>query len=937
MGSKGSNTTTQTTAPDSQAMEAYRALLARATNVASQPYSPYGGELTAGINTQQQAGIGNINQYSGWAQPYMQQAAGYATQLGQGPSAEDIARYQSPYTQQVVNATQAQFARSNAAQQNDLRARAAAAGALGGNAAPIAAADMAYQQQQGQAPVIAGLYARSYDQALQAWQQGRGQAAGQLSNIGVAGQQAGLAGAGAQLGAGTVQQQNEQQRLNALYQQYQMAQAFPYQQTQWLAGVQTGVGSQMGGTGTTTAPAPNPWGQIAGLGLTALSFANRGGRIRGFAVGGEASQQSGVGASPYGNIDWLPQIGLTRGRGAPEPPRPQEDKSNPIKDAMGFARGLQRNRSGVAAAPMDIRYDAVPTSGVGDIIPSFTSPWAGVNGNPIYRRGGGVRGYQDAGAVYDDGGEFPDDALIPTPVKTISYPGFGGDAPLPFEERWAPTKEAVGVGDFDPRGDNNSLAYSPDLREPPKMPVNFPGAEPPADVPQTRGVAGPPPGWIPAPREGSPDARPIPRGVIPPRDIPDQGAPPAAASRSGLFGLGIPSEYRMPMLTAGLAMMANRSPHLGVALGEAGLAGVGAYVGQQNKAQERAFEEKKFKLSEARLDNETRRLDQAAKMALENLKLGTRRVEAIEARTEAENWRPTGTMTEDGQPIVYNTKTGEHRNGITKEPIKPGEKIKSAKDITVSGLTPTALDTIAERILLADPKAIPPSIGRDPQGRADVRAATNRAYELGEKRGMSPAEIAKHIASASADWQGRMAGERTLGVQESKMGTAGFEAKGAINLARGIIDKVPRTGFLPFNQLIELYKKKTLNPDQAELFTRTQGVINAYAAVMARGANVTTDASRHRAEELLQTAFDAPTYKRVLETMESEIDMALNSPERMRQFYRQRSGEKAFESAPKPDAAPPPAAAAPAAKPARVKQNGHTYELQPDGKYKAID
>src|SRR4029077_21050707 len=138
--------------------------------------------------------------------------------------------------------------------------------------------------------------------------------------------------------------------------------------------------------------------------------------------------------------------------------------------------------------------------------------------------------------------------------------------------------------------------------------------------------------------------------------------------------------------------------------------------------------------------------------------------------------------------------------------------------------------------------------------------------------------------------------QRTLGTQEAKMGTAGFEARGAIQLGRDAIEHVPRTSFLPLNQLIQGFQKQTLSPEQAELFTRTQGIINAYAAVMARGANVTTDASRHRAEELLNTAADPAVYNRVLDTMNSEIEMAINAPDKMRDFYMKKYGAAAGTS-----------------------------------------
>ncbi len=130
---------------------------------------------------------------------------------------------------------------------------------------------------------------------------------------------------------------------------------------------------------------------------------------------------------------------------------------------------------------------------------------------------------------------------------------------------------------------------------------------------------------------------------------------------------------------------------------------------------------------------------------------------------------------------------------------------------------------------------------------------------------------------------------------EAKMGSAAFEAEGAIKLVRGVIEKLPRTAFLPFNKLVESYSKKTLNPDQAELYARAQAIVNTYSAVMSRGANVVTDSARHHAGELLNTAYDAKTFNRVLDTMLNEIEMAKASPARMQQFYREHYGPKAVE------------------------------------------
>lgn len=254
----------------------------RSQGVANTPYQAYTGQLTAPVNAQQQMGIGNINSNAGFATPYIQQAAGMTTGASNPLTAEQIQNYQNPYTQSVVDATQAQFAKQNAVQQAQVKGNSIARGALGGNRLGVAQGAMAGQQAAAQAPVIAGLYNQSYQNALQTanqqYQQNPLAAGYQLGNLGVAGQTAALSGAGAQLGAGNLMQQTQQAEDTARYQQYMQQQAYPFQTTQWLAGLQSGVGSQLGSTstsagqGTSTPPPPNPWNQALGLGMTAASM-----------------------------------------------------------------------------------------------------------------------------------------------------------------------------------------------------------------------------------------------------------------------------------------------------------------------------------------------------------------------------------------------------------------------------------------------------------------------------------------------------------------------------------------------------------------------------------------------------------------------------------------------------------------------------------------
>lgn len=252
-------------------MALYQKLLQQAQGVAATPYTPYGGELVAPINAQQQQGIAGVNAAANSAQPYMNKAYQYAQDAAQPITQQQIEQYMSPYTKNVVDATQNQFNSQNAQQQQKLLGNAIAQGALGGNRVAVGQAALANQQQLAQAPVIAGLQNQGYQTGLNtalSQQQAMALGANSLGTLGVAGQNAALTGAGAQIGAGTLEQQTQQAKDAAAYQQFMQQQGYPFQTLQWLAGLGTGVGSQMGGTssGTNTQTQPGPSGFSSVLG-----------------------------------------------------------------------------------------------------------------------------------------------------------------------------------------------------------------------------------------------------------------------------------------------------------------------------------------------------------------------------------------------------------------------------------------------------------------------------------------------------------------------------------------------------------------------------------------------------------------------------------------------------------------------------------------------
>ncbi len=693
---KGSNTTsnTSTSSADPQAAALYRDILTRAQGVASTPYQSYTGELTAPINAQQQAGIGNINANANYASPYIQQAAGLAGASTAPITAQTIQQYQNPYTQQVIDATTQQMGHDNQVAMANLQGNQIAQGALGGNATGVAKGVLAGQQARTQASTVAGLYNQSYQQALGAAQQQQqtGLAgANALANYGISGQNAALAGAAAQVGAGTLQQQTQQAQDTANYGQFTQQQAYPYQQLQWLAGLGTGVGSNLGGTssGTTTGPAPNQTAQYLGLGLSAAGMflsdarakediehigkTNDGQNIYRYRYKGQPGYHigliaqevkrehpdsvargsnglnyvdlkgatedavsrasgGGVGGVPWeGAQGWIPTMQIHGGSGAPHasaPGLPQQQGmsaadisklASGITDVGGKMKGL--DWSGAYNAGMgNLSGDSWgggsfwkgdQFAGTGDApLPGLSAADYGMG----FAGGGGVLGYAPSSGDDPDVMDWLTNKRLPgyenapapppnfndrwggmsSSATPLEAPDGYADGPANFEERAQPTKDAIASGAFDEQG-----AGQTDFQGTPAMQAANRGLVP---VPGRRPDGAPGPVQAPddddaetavasAGRSGRGAGAPVmafgpegQRGGY--RDLPDAIRRPGGEEPG--FGLGyLTKNQQTGLLAAGLGMLASRSPFLGNAVGEGGLAGLHAY-GSANEADRKA-------------------------------------------------------------------------------------------------------------------------------------------------------------------------------------------------------------------------------------------------------------------------------------------------------------------------------------------------------------
>lgn len=315
-GSSGTstNTTVTNSDPPEYVAQAYKDLLARATDVANTPLSTYSGATVAGLTDDQLAAFNTIANSQNIQTPYYN-SANSALQASQNNlwngvqtySPEAISQYYNPYLNDVINSTMANINETNAQQQTQLQGNAISSGAWGGDRAGVAAAELARQQGLAANQTLANLQSEGYTNAQNMFQQQQAQqlstnqaqaglnqnAATGYSNLGTSAQNASLQGASAQLQSGALQQQQEQNILNVPYQQWQAQQSYPFETTQFLENAVFGLPSSgtTSSTSTGTSPAASTTSQLAGLGLTglslygALSGSKNGGRV-GYANGG---------------------------------------------------------------------------------------------------------------------------------------------------------------------------------------------------------------------------------------------------------------------------------------------------------------------------------------------------------------------------------------------------------------------------------------------------------------------------------------------------------------------------------------------------------------------------------------------------------------------------------------------------------------------------
>jgi hypothetical protein len=297
------------------------------------------GELGLGMAGQQLTGAGTA---MAGAQPYITQAAGLT-----GPmTGQQLTDYMSPYQQQVIDTTLAEFDKQAAMRQQGISDAAVAMGGYGGGREGVMQAEYQTQSDRDRAALEAQLRNQGFSQAQAARQAdlatrlGIGGAQQQYASglAGLAGQRAGLAGqqgalAQAQLGLGGAQQALAGAQLGA-------GQAYlaPGQMMAGIAGQQAGTAgqraalaqAQLGAGQTEQAMIGRDVGLAGQVGAMDQAYAQ--------AVMDADREKARMGLyEPMERLGWLGQglTGLMGGMG-PQYQFQQAPNPNPLAQALGM-------------------------------------------------------------------------------------------------------------------------------------------------------------------------------------------------------------------------------------------------------------------------------------------------------------------------------------------------------------------------------------------------------------------------------------------------------------------------------------------------------------------------------------------------------------------------------------------------------------------------
>ncbi len=803
MGGK-TKTATSTTSPPAAVQAQYQALLDRASGVSQLPYQ----NTVAPFNPSQQAAFGQFDQIPG---QYLGQATADATAAGAPINAGQIQNYTNPFQSDVIDATMANINETNAEQQNQVKGNAIAQGALGGNRTGVAQGELARQQGLANNATLAGLNAANYQQALAAAQADRaaaGAGAGLFGNL----QSQAIQGATAQLGAGTVQQEQASQEL-------QNQASFPYQQSSWLSQILGTTGPLEGTTTTQKTPAPGILGQIVGGGLALLGLpgGSLGGKLLSGLFGGSGGGATGAANASLGSSGLLPAL-YKYGGGIG------------MRPAYAYGGGIGGSYGG-----------GVGSGGMPDMltkaIAMARAMKAGMGGiGTPHMASGGITATALSPFSYDPYSAVPIGAGLPTSTFSPTTTTFGPDAstfspapnpqpsiipsPLPAPPAATPITPIGWSVPPDPYGITDPSTAAADA-------TATDTTSPDQNVPTVSDYANPTATSAPT----APAAAAAAAGIAPSTASPAGGI---GSAQHPILNAFLNRPLNVPLIAAGLGMLASQSPFFGTQIGEGGLAGVKTYQDQQAAAATLAQQKAQQDYQNRTLDLEAARLDQTSRNEAASLALQAKPKYA-RIGTDTFNQPIYGFITADGQVTDISGNPVGSTDGFGNVDLASGPtatpddaNYATAVIPNTGGLTQAAID---QKALSNLANGVQPPTGRTGAAGMQNAAISNRMAAIGG-----------NLAGNKADFK---ALSSSLGTQTSYLNNVQRSFNTANTTLQSILGWMQQNNINPsqfpdFNSMINYGATRGLDVGPVRGFMSQIAQLRAeYAQVLARNGDLT--------------------------------------------------------------------------------------------------
>lgn len=201
--------------------------------------------------------------------------------------------------------------------------------------------------------------------------------------------------------------------------------------------------------------------------------------------------------------------------------------------------------------------------------------------------------------------------------------------------------------------------------------------------------------------------------------------------------------------------------------------------------------------------------------------------------------------------------TAEQQKGA---PLTESEKaeirVKTRDEVKQSPLSDEAADLVAQRVIAGDERA---TVGMA-RSTANITKVTNAIVRQAKQQGLSGQDIAIRIA----EFQGTVAGERTLGTRAANMEVAANVVRQMVPVALSASTKVDRTQYPTLNSVVLAAQRGTGDENVVRFAQAANAIIYEYSKFL-NPTGIPTDADKARATEILNTAWSQGQFAAALD------------------------------------------------------------------------